>query len=115
MDRETRSVKKTGSAVLTVHLTACCTFVSCNSVGHNAAASTFAAPESFNGCSNRGIGSQAAFAELSLGQNAFVAAVQAPHQQNEIGGPHDQSSSASRETAGAFGFLILSQSDVRPA
>ena len=61
-----------------MHVTASGTFVSCNSVGHDAATSTFAAPESFHECRNRGIGSQATSGKLSLGQNAFVAAMRAP-------------------------------------
>jgi hypothetical protein len=98
-----------------MHLTASDTLVARNPTRHDAATAPFSASQALDeSCYRRG-GLEPISREHLMVQNAFVAAVQAPHQHNEIGGPHDQSSSASRVTAGAFGFLILSQSDVRPA
>ena len=47
-------------------------------------------------------------------KRASVTAMQASHQHDKIGGPHDQSSSASCRTAGAAGFFTFSQCADRP-
>jgi hypothetical protein len=57
---------------------------------------------------------QTLIAAAVLIQIVALYAVQTSYQHDESGGPHDQSSSASRLIAGAFGFLTLIQCDVRP-
>jgi hypothetical protein len=47
--------------------------------------------------------------QIFIAQKAFVAAMEASHMHHKFDGFHDQSSSASRFTAGAAGFLIFSQ------
>ena len=52
--------------------------------------------------------------QIFFAQKAFVAAMQASHMHHKFNGLHDQSSSVSRVTAGAAGFLILTQQSLRP-
>ena len=52
--------------------------------------------------------------QIFIAQKAIVAATQASHMHDEFSGLHDQSSSDSRATAGAAGFLILTQCGDRP-
>ena len=52
--------------------------------------------------------------QIFIAQKTFVAAMEASHMHDKFDGPHDQSSSASRVTAGAVGFLTLTQQSLRP-
>src|SRR5579872_2142977 len=52
--------------------------------------------------------------QIIIVQKALVTAMQASHVHNEFWRSHDQSSSASRMTAGAAGFLTLIQQSLRP-
>jgi hypothetical protein len=51
---------------------------------------------------------------LFIAQKTSVATMEASHMHDKFDGLHDQSSSASRVTAGAFGFLTLIQQSLRP-
>ncbi len=47
--------------------------------------------------------------QIFIAQKHFVAAMETSHMHHKFNGLHDQSSSVSRVTAGAAGFLILTQ------
>jgi hypothetical protein len=75
-----------------------------NSVRDDTSASTLHAAQPLH---KTGYGRSSLYAEafkVFIAQNALVATVQASHLYNELRRFHDQSSSASRVTAGAFGF-----------
>lgn len=89
-------------------LTADGTFIAPNPARHDAAAPAFAAAEPLDEGRYRGIRLQAISGERLRAQDALMPAMQASDQHDEIRS-QDQSSSASRVTAGAFGFLTLIQ------
>lgn len=69
----------------------------------------------FDESSYRSVRLQAVLSERLMGQNALVAAMQAPDHYDEGSGFHvDQSFSASRLTAGAAGFFTFTQCGERP-
>lgn len=97
------------SPALAMYSTEDGTFIARNPARHDAAAPASAAAEPLDESRYRGIRFQAVSGERLLAQDALAPAMQASDQHDEIGGPHDQSSSDSRVTAGPFGFLTLSQ------
>jgi hypothetical protein len=52
--------------------------------------------------------------QLFIAQKISVATMEASHMHDKFDNFHDQSSSASRVTAGAVGFLTLTQQSLRP-
>src|SRR5580704_14194165 len=85
-----------------------------SSVRHDASASTLSASQPLDETCDGRVRLYAKGGKLLTAQNTFVTAMQAPHLQNKLNGFHDQSSSASRVTAGALGFLTLTQQSLRP-
>jgi hypothetical protein len=51
---------------------------------------------------------------LFIAQKTSVATMEASHMHDKFDGLHDQSSSASRVTTGAVGFLTLTRQSLRP-
>jgi hypothetical protein len=83
-------------------------------VREDTSASAFPATQPFyKSCYGR-LWRYAKFGQIFIAQKAFVAATQASHMHHKFDGFHDQSSSASRLSAGALGFLTLTQQSGRP-
>ena len=78
------------------------------------AAPAFGASQAFDESSYRDIRLNPEGSERLRAEGASVVAMQAAHQHDESGSLHDQSSSASRLTAGAAGFFTFTQCGERP-
>lgn len=87
----------------------CGAFRSRNSARHDASASAPGASQAFDERRYRGIRFDTVGGERLRANGASVAAMKAPHHHDEVGRPHDQSSSASRVTARSRNKTIMAR------